>query len=123
MVTVVAIGIVPTVIGIPAVDQTSAVGTAFVMVVIAILTKREIIRSAVVGLVDPFSAAGTDCGLLVKAGRAEQFILKRDQLLRSELLSAAGTGVCLSVNTVHNNYLLKNNSSPVFTGLLHRDNI
>ena len=66
------------VIGIPAVDQGTAMGTAFVMVVIAVLAERDCVRSAVIGFVDTFTAAGTDCGLLVKAGRAKQFILKWD---------------------------------------------
>ena len=53
-------------------------GTAFVMVVIAVLAERDCVRSAVIGFVNTFTAAGTDCGLLVKAGRAKQFILKWD---------------------------------------------
>ena len=76
VVTVIAIRVIPAVIGIPAVDQGTAMGTAFVMVVIANLTEQDCVRSAVIGLIDPFAAAGTDCGSLVKADRAKQFILK-----------------------------------------------
>lgn len=71
------------------------------MVVIAILTERDCVRSAVVGFVDTFTAAGTDCGLFVKADRAKQFILKWDKLLRGKSLSTMGTGACLSVSGIH----------------------
>ena len=101
VVAVIAIRVIPAIIGIPAVDQSTAMGTAFVMVVIAVLAERDCVRSAVIGLIDPFAAAGTDCGLLVKADRAEQFILKWDQLLRGKSLSAMGTGACPSVSGIH----------------------
>ena len=101
MVAVLAIRVIPAGIGIPAVDQSTAMGTAVVVVVRAVLAERDCVRSAVIGLIDPFAAAGTDCGLLVKAGRAEQFILKWDQLLRGKSLSAMGTGACPSVSGIH----------------------